>query len=290
MMDSVTDIGTLAAVVILVFVAAMCLAVAVAREAGDFMSFYRRKFTSNANQELAEMFIFMDASQLFMINVAALILIPIGVHALFQLWVITAGVFVVLLIVPGGIWARMRKKRLAKFEEQLPDIFMMLASSLQAGASMNMALTDMVKQAPAPASQEFGLLVKRMRLGVTLEDSLIELEKRLPLQSFIMASSAIRISREVGGNLVETIQSMAETLRRKKTMEGKIDSLTAQGRAQGTFMAMLPIALAVLLSFLEPEAMRKLYTTREGLMVLAVMVFMQIMGFTFIRKITSIDS
>ncbi|MDO3386263.1 type II secretion system F family protein [Gilvimarinus sp. SDUM040013] len=290
MIGSLTDIGTLAAVVALVFLAGMCLAMAVGREAGDFMGFYRRKFTSNANQELAEMFIFMDASQLFMINIAALVLIPIGVHALFQLWVITAGVFVVLLIVPGAIWARMRKKRLNKFEEQLPDVFMMLTSSLQAGASMNMALADVVKQTPAPASQELGLLVKRMQLGVTLEDSLIELERRIPLQSFVMASSAIRISREVGGNLVETIQSMAETLRRKKTMEGKIDSLTAQGRAQGTFMAMLPIALAVLLSFLEPEAMRKLYTTREGLMVLAVMVFMQIMGFTFIRKITSIDS
>lgn len=290
MIGSLTDIGTLAAVIALVFVTGMCLTMAVAREAGDFITFYRRKFTVSASQELSEMFIFMDTSRLFMINIAALILVPIAVHALFQLWVITAGVFVVLLIVPGAIWARMRKKRLAKFEEQLPDVFMMLASSLQAGASMNMALADVVKQAPVPASQEFGLLVKRMQLGVTLEDSLIELEKRLPLQSFIMASSAIRISREVGGNLVETIQNMAETLRRKKTMEGKIDSLTAQGRAQGTFMAMLPVALAVLLSFLEPEAMRKLYTTREGLMVLAVMIFMQIMGFTFIRKITNIDS
>jgi tight adherence protein B len=290
MMANMSDLGMLALVVVLVFVTALCLALAVSREASAFMGFYRRKFTANANQELAEMFIFMDTSQLFMINIAALILIPIGVHALFQLWVVTAGVFVVLLIVPGAVWARMRKKRLAKFEEQLPDVFMMLTSSLQAGASMNMALADVVKQSPAPASQELGLLVKRMRLGVTLEDSLIELERRLPLQSFIMASSAIRISREVGGNLVETIQSMAETLRRKKTMEGKIDSLTAQGRAQGTFMAMLPVALAVLLSFLEPEAMRKLYTTREGLMVLAVMIFMQIMGFVFIRKITSIDS
>lgn len=290
MIGGLSDIGVLALVIVLVFVTAMCLAMAVAREAGEFGSLYRRRFTANANQELAEMFIFMDSSQLFLINIIALVLIPMGVHWLFQLWVVTAGVFVVLLIVPGALWSRMRKKRLHKFEEQLPDAFMMLSSSLQAGASMNMALVDMVKQSPVPASQEFGLLVKRMQLGVTLEDSLLELEKRLPLQSFIMASSAIRISREVGGNLVETIQSMAETLRRKKTMEGKIDSLTAQGRAQGTFMALLPIALAVLLSFLEPEAMRKLYTTREGLMVLVVMIFMQIMGFVFIRKITSIDS
>jgi tight adherence protein B len=73
-------------------------------------------------------------------------------------------------------------------------------------------------------------------------------------------------------------------------MEGKIDSLTAQGRAQGTFMAMLPLILAVLLSFLEPESMRKLYTTKEGLIVLAIMVVMQILGYIFIRKVTSIDT
>lgn len=290
MITSLSDLGVLALVVVLVFVAALCLALAFGRSGVDFMGHYKKTFTSGAKQELSEMFIFMDTTQLFLLNILALILIPMGLHFLFQLWVITVSAFVVLLIIPGIIWKRMRTKRLNKFEEQLPDVFMMLSSSLQAGTSLNMALIDVVKQSVPPASQEFGLLVKRMQLGITLEDSLIELEKRLPLQSFVMASSAIRISREVGGNLVETIQSMAETLRRKKTMEGKIDSLTAQGRAQGRFMALLPVALAILLSFIEPEAMRKLYTTREGLMVLTVMVFMQIMGFVFIRKITSIDS
>lgn len=290
MINSLADIGLLALVIVLVFVCGLCLALAFGRGGVEFFSHYKKTFTSGARQELSEMFIFMDTTQLFLLNILALVLIPLGLHLLFQLWVITASAFVVLLIIPGVIWKRMRTKRLNKFEEQLPDVFMMLSSSLQAGTSLNMALIDVVKQSVPPASQEFGLLVKRMRLGITLEDSLIELERRLPLQSFIMASSAIRISREVGGNLVETIQSMAETLRRKKTMEGKIDSLTAQGRAQGRFMALLPVALAILLSFIEPEAMRKLYTTREGLMVLVVMVFMQIMGFVFIRKITSIDS
>ena len=179
---------------------------------------------------------------------------------------------------------------LRKFEEQLPDAFMLLSSSLQSGASLNMALENVVHQSPAPLNQEFGLLIKNIRLGVTLEEALIKLEKRLPLPSFIMASSAIRISREVGGNLVETINGMAAMLRRKKVMEGKIDSLTAQGRAQGTFMAMLPIMLAIILSFIEPEAMRQLYTTRNGLLVLVVMVVMEVLGFMFIKKITRIDA
>jgi tight adherence protein B len=184
----------------------------------------------------------------------------------------------------------MRKKRFAMFETQLPDAFMMMSSSLQAGASLNKALEDMVAQSPEPLSQEFGLLVKKLRLGITLEDALVDMERRLPIQSFVMASSAIRISREVGGNLVETIKSMAKTLRRKKTMEGKIDSLTAQGRAQGMFMAALPVAVAVMLNFLEPEAMEKLWTTREGLMVLFVMVVMEVMGYHFIKQVTFIDT
>jgi tight adherence protein B len=290
MIDDLISVGLLAAIVVLIFVTVMGLVATSGEWVQEVSSFYKRKFTSNANNQLADMFVFTDASKLFFINVAALIIIPIFVHYLFQLWVVTWSVLAILFIIPGVMWASLRKKRLAKFEEQLPDAFLMLSSSLQSGASLNMALEAVTAQSPAPLSQEFGLLVKRMRLGVTLEDALVELEKRIPLQSFIMASSAIRISREVGGNLVETINSMAKTLRRKRMMEGKIDSLTAQGRAQGTFMAMLPLILAVLLSFLEPESMRKLYTTKEGLIVLAIMVVMQILGYIFIRKVTSIDT
>lgn len=276
--------------VVLVFVSVGALAMGSANQLRDFVFDYRNRFEGRANTELADMFIFMNPAGLFLANLALMVLLPLAIHTLFQIWLLTAAVAAVTMILPGLVWRNMRKKRFDKFEEQLPDAFMMLSSSLQAGASLTVALEHMVKQTSAPLSQEFGLLVKRLRLGVVLDDALVEMEKRVPLQSFVMASSAIRISREVGGNLVETIKSMAETLRRKKGMEGKIESLTAQGKTQGTFMAVLPIILAVLLSFLEPEAMKKLYTTREGLMVLFVMVVMQILGFVAIRKVTSIDS
>jgi tight adherence protein B len=290
MIQDIISVGLLALIVLFTFVAMYAIVVGSGDWLNEFTRFYKQKFTANANRQLADMFVFADVGNLFFLNVVALIIIPFTVHYLFGLWVITWSVLGVLFVIPGLFWATLRKKRLAKFESQLPDAFLMLSSSLQSGASLNMALEAVTAESPAPLSQEFGLLVKRIRLGVTLEDALLELERRIPLQSFIMASSAIRISREVGGNLVETINSMARTLRRKKMMEGKIDSLTAQGRAQGTFMAMLPIILAILLSFLEPESMRKLYTTKEGLAVLAVMVVMQILGYIFIRKVTSIDT
>jgi len=290
MIQDIFNVGILAAIVMLVFVSITSIVLFSTDHIKEVVALYRNKFTSNANVELVDMFVFTDPAKLFLLNVILMVIVPVIMHYLFQLWVITGSVLAVLLIMPGVIWATMRKKRLRKFEEQLPDAFMMIASSLQAGASLSMALETMTRQSTPPLSQEFGILTKRMRLGVPLEEGLLSMETRIPLQSFVMASSAIRISREVGGNLVDTISSMAKTLRRKKKMEDKIDSLTSQGRAQGMFMAALPIILAILLSFLEPEAMRKLYTTREGLAVLVVMVIMQVMGYIFIRKITTIDS
>lgn len=256
----------------------------------DFFSFYKRQFSRNAELEMADMFIFANGRQLFILNLMLMVLVPLFLHALFQIFVVTVGGAILALFLPRMVFKHLSKKRLAKFEEQLPDAFMLLSGSLQSGASLSMALENVVQQSPAPLSQEFGLLIKNIRLGVTLEDALLKLEKRIPTPSFTMASSAIRISREVGGNLVETINSMAAMLRRKRVMEGKIDSLTAQGRAQGIFMALLPVFLAGILSAIEPEAMSQLYTTRNGLMVLCVMIVMEVLGFMSIRRITRIDA
>lgn len=275
---------------LLLAVSVCALALLISRRVAENLDHYRRQFSRRAELEMADMFIFTSGRQVVILTLVLLLLVPVLLELLFQLPVVTAAGIVVTLFTPHLMFNHLRKARLKKFEEQLPDAFMLLSSSLQSGASLNMALENVVHQSPAPLNQEFGLLIKNIRLGVTLEEALIKLEKRLPLPSFIMASSAIRISREVGGNLVETINGMAAMLRRKKVMEGKIDSLTAQGRAQGTFMAMLPIMLAIILSFIEPEAMRQLYTTRNGLMVLAVMVVMEVLGFMFIKKITRIDA
>lgn len=279
-------LGCLAALGATVGLAALLLSDRVS----DFFSFYKRQFSRNAEIEMADMFIFASGRQLFILNLMLMVLVPLFLHALFQILVLTLAGAVVALFLPRLVFKQLIKKRLQKFEEQLPDAFMLLSGSLQSGASLSMALENVVHQSPAPLSQEFGLLIKNIRLGVSLEDALLKLEKRIPIPSFTMASSAIRISREVGGNLVETINSMAAMLRRKRVMEGKIDSLTAQGRAQGTFMALLPVFLIGILSAIEPEAMSQLYTTRNGLMVLTVMVVMEILGFISIRRITRIDA
>lgn len=250
---------------------------------------YKETFTESASANAADMFLFIDATRLFYINLIAIVVFPLLIWLIIGDMLTAVAVFILLAVLPGIMYARMRKKRLKKFEEQLPDGLMMLSGAMRAGASLNIALEGLVKEQPAPLGQEFELFMREQRIGTDFEKSLDNMESRIPLQDFAMFTSALRINREIGGNLAEIIESLADTLRRKQQMEGKIESLTAQGKLQGVVMTGLPLLLGVLLYFLEPENMEKLWTTTIGYGVLAVILFMEILGYVMIRKITSID-
>ena len=250
---------------------------------------YQQNFTTQASANAADMFLSVDPQRLFRMNVIALIVLPLLVYLLTRHLPTTIIIGVAILLIPGMWYRSAKAKRLRAIERQLPDALAMVAGSMRAGASLNIALENLVAEQPPPLSQEFDMLLKEQRLGVDLDVSLANMEKRIPLQDFSMLSTALRINREVGGNLADTIESLGETLRRKGTMEGKIKSLTAQGTMQGIVMTGLPVLLAVLLNFLEPEAMEKLWTTGVGWVVLAVIVVMEVLGYAMIKKITSIN-
>jgi tight adherence protein B len=259
------------------------------QKAESFWGDYETVFKDSATVNLEDMFLFIDPQRLFLINALALVLAPLIGLMLTGDWIVALLVLVVVAIFPFYFYKSMRKKRLRKLELQLPEALVMVSGSLSSGASLNMALESMLKELPAPLSQEFMLFMREQRIGVDFDVSLRNMERRIPLQDFIMFTAAMRISREVGGNLGEVLTTLAETLRRKATMEGKIESLTAQGRMQGIVMAGLPILLGTLLYFMEPVAMAKLFTTTVGWIVLMIVIIMEVMGYIFIRKITTID-
>ena len=273
----------------LVFLSATCAWLLFISRAQSKLASYREDFTSQASSNMADMFMFVDPQRLFRMNLIALVVAPLLIWLLLRDPVTSIGMFVLILVLPAYVYRSMRAKRLARIETQLPDALTMVSGALRAGASLSIALDNLVAEQPAPISQEFEILTREQRIGVEFDTSLSNMEKRIPLQDFRMLTTALRINREVGGNLAETVESLAETLRRKSTMEGKIRSLTAQGKLQGIVMTGLPILLGVLLNFLEPEAMAKLWSTGVGWMVLTVIVVMELMGYAMIKKITSID-
>ena len=208
-------------------------------------SILARRNLERAEFEGRDLFLTANPVTLLWANLAALILLSVAAQVFIESAVVTMSVAGITFLAPGIFWARARKKRFKMIEAQLPDAFMMLGSSLQSGASILVAVQTVAEQSPVPFAQELRLVVRKTQVGVSIDDALRQMEQRVPVDSLIMASSAVRISREVGGNLVETIFGIAETLRRKFTMEGKIESLTAQGKAQGKFMGALPILVGV---------------------------------------------
>lgn len=239
--------------------------------------------------KFSEMFLFVDVSRYFKVYIVLVIGLPILVILLSDEILLGIVTLLALFAIPPLLIKSMTRRRLKKIEQQLPDALMMIASSLKAGSSLSSAIDNLIRESPAPISQEFGLMLRERKLGVDLDSALSHLEQRIPLEDFSLSISAIRISREVGGNLAETLESLAETIRKKLAMEGKIDSLTAQGKLQGIVMSSLPVLLIGVLIKVEPAAMGMLFTTKLGWAVLLLIFAMQFLGFIAIRKITTIN-
>ncbi len=249
----------------------------------------KQNLQATASTSLQEMFIFVDATKIFYFNVLALLFAPAIVYVLTDNPVFAVATAIAVVLAPKLYVAWIKKKRARTFEQQLPDALLMVAGSLRAGAGLNVALESMASETRPPISQEFELMLREQRVGVDLDTALQNMEKRMPVQDFIMVIAGMRISREVGGNLADTLEGIADTLRKKLTMEGKIQALTAQGRMQGIVMTCLPLFLMMVLKQMEPEAMAPLFNTWYGWVTLAVVAVMEVVGYIFIRKIVNID-
>jgi len=254
-----------------------------------FMIGYKETFTESASANMSDMFMAVDANRLFQFNLIAIFVLPILTWLLLGDPITTTAIFCLIAFMPAMIYRSMRKRRLRTFEEQLPDALLMMAGSMKAGASLNIALENLVQEQPVPLSQEFELFMREQRIGTDFDVSLQHMEERLPIQDFAMLSSALRINREIGGNLATIMESLGDTLRRKHQMEGKIESLTAQGKLQGVVMTGLPVLLGFLLYMLEPASMEKLWTTTIGWIVLSIIFVMEVLGYIMIQKITAIN-
>jgi len=247
------------------------------------------KLAAEAKSDLEGMFIFTEADRILAINVAALIMLPVAA------WIISGNLVVaalsagLALLAPRFVLRFIARRRLLQFEQQLPDALMMITGALRAGASLSMALESVANECKPPISQEFALLLREMRLGKDFGLALEAMERRVFLPDLALVTSGMALSRDVGANLAETLESVAKTLGAKLQMEGKIRSLTAQGKMQGIVMAGLPFFLIVVLRAMEPEAMAPLFNAWYGWATLAVMVVTISIGYHFIRKITSID-
>lgn len=273
----------------LLFVCFLLGALLAVRAGARFWDRYRENFVDQARLNLSDMFLFMDTTQLFLFNAVLLVVVPLLV------WFVTGSLVIALLLaallafLPRKVYAWMKQKRIDKIQEQLPDALQMLSGSLRAGVGFAPAMEVLVHDGQPPLAQELALVLREQHLGVRTEEALEHFSDRVPIIDAKLFVSAVNISREVGGNLAETLATLAETLRRRLIMENKVKALTSQGRLQGIVMAMLPVFLISYLTFMYSSTMRPMFHSWHGWLVIAICVVMEYLGYRMCRKIMTID-
>lgn len=201
------------------------------------------------------------------------------------------------MLVLGGLGAvlpyiflslRMRK-RISRFEAQLADILMLLASSLRAGHSFLQAL-DMVAQEMAdPGGHEFSRVVAEIRLGRPTDEALNGVVDRIGSDDLKWAVMAVNIQREVGGNLAEILDTVAETMRDRETIRRQVRVLSTEGRMSAWILSILPFGFVLYLYLFRPEYLALLFSEPLGIaMVVGAGVFM-LVGILWMRRMVNID-
>ncbi len=183
------------------------------------------------------------------------------------------------------------KKRKKKLESQLPDTLNLLSSTLKAGYSFIQGIDAVGNEADEPLAGEFRRTVNEARLGKDIDDALDDLGERVDSIDLQWAIVAIKIQREVGGNLAELLSTVAETMTARSRLRGEVAALTAEGRMSAWVLVFLPIGVGVAMYFMNPDYISTLWDTTEGYMGYIAMglgALGMVVGTVWMRKIIDI--
>ncbi len=246
---------------------------------------FHQQFREQTNERLSRAFIFVDPGRLFVLNLTL-----VALCFLIVLWC-TARVDLALLAMlaagclPALTLHRIELRRRRRIAVQLPESLMMLASSLRSGASLGVALGHLAHQLSPPLSHELQVMQRERRLGVSLDDSLWNLQRRAPSEGMYLFTCLIRVSHVNGGRLADSLSTLANVCRRSLLLNAKLAALTSQGRLQANVMTLIPLLVAAVLWVMEPELMSQLLTTRPGLAVSTLTVVLLSVGAWMVRRI-----
>ncbi|RIV22833.1 secretion system protein [Alicyclobacillaceae bacterium I2511] len=180
-------------------------------------------------------------------------------------------------------------RRQKRFEASLTDLLTMLINSLRAGFSLLQSFALLRDDMEGPIKEEMSYILAETQIGIALEEALERSAARVGSADYSLIVTAINIQRTIGGNLSEVLDHIAETIQERIRMKAEIRALTAQGRMSTIVFMVLPLALAVLMTLMNPNYMSILIQTSIGRILIGTGIVFQIIGYFFIHRIVSID-
>jgi tight adherence protein B len=211
------------------------------------------------------------------------------------LWALTGRVLVGLIglasgfLIPAALLKRARRRRQAKFMEQLPNALQVLAGTLKAGYGPLQGISTIVRETTKPMSTEFQRVLTEARLGLPLEDALNSMADRIDDEDFRWVVVSMNIQRRAGGNLAELLENVAATLREREQTRRQIDVLSAEGRLSAWILILLPIVLVLYFLVVNPTYLLTLLTHPFGLMMSGGAVILMVAGAIWMRRMIRIE-
>lgn len=237
--------------------------------------------------ELAAMLIVVPRRRIAMV-LASSIVLSVGIAV-----AISSG-FMMIIIVPVGLLIGLRTPRLIvhiarartrrRLADQIVDMLSLLSNALSAGMSLQQSCELASHELSNPMGRELAAVVSSVKLGRIIEDALVDWEKRWELEDLAILASSVAVLKKTGGNLVETFATLANTIRERKKIEGRIRVLTSQGLIQGITLIAMPFLLGLALYVVSPDYIEPLFITEPGKKILMVGLTMQALGGWWIMK------
>lgn len=219
----------------------------------------------------------------------------LGVVAFLAMWPnVKVGFPIMVLIsfvgtnIPVGLIKNMYDKRCTKVVNQMVDGMTIMANGIKSGSGIMQSMEAVVENIKGPLSQEFNMVLSKVRLGMSIEDALSEMAERVPKQDMQMFVTSVNILNDTGGDLGQTFETINNVIRERQKIEKKIEAMTAQGTMQGIIISCVPFVLLLLFKVMDPKFVEPLFTTTPGLIALLGIFILVLIGGFVIKKIVTI--
>jgi len=253
------------------------------------MDRWQRKRMDKITPKLDSMFLDIPLNKLLLIDVLSPVVSGLlGFFISHNIWV-AAVTAVAGLALPIIIIKRLEALRRQKFASQLVDGLMILSSSLKAGLSLLQSFEELAQEMPNPISQEFGLVIRQMQMGVSLEEAITKLKGRMRLDELDMVVTAMLVARETGGDLTQTFSRVIYTIQERNKLIGRVKALCVQANMQGAIMSLLPIAFGIFVYKVNPGFFDVFFKDNFGRGLMTYAIISEILGIIFIRKLSKVD-
>jgi tight adherence protein B len=183
---------------------------------------------------------------------------------------------------------RLRKKRFAEFEAQLPEALDFISRSMRAGHGFTIALEMLAADSPEPLGGAFRRISNDMQLGGSLQACLNKLLQLFPLVDVRFFCSSVLLQQETGGNLGEILSKLSTIIRERFRLKGQVKAASAHGRITGLVLVLMPVAVAGFMMLTSPAYLVEMANDKTGRIMIYGAVIGQIIGYFVIKKIINI--